>query len=163
MLRGAVLAASLLCAPGAAHAELGRDDQWVYVPAAADHGERAELRGDSGAGPATELIVQIECMRAERVLEFRFDAWDGLPAEELDRPLALLLGDSGELILRMPTTRSGMRLIGRLTLTPQSVAAIRDASYVMIDAPNDMGEVFHGGGAPALKRVAQECWERTVG
>ncbi|MEQ1493618.1 MAG: hypothetical protein ABL932_24045 [Terricaulis sp.] len=123
----------------------------------------AELRGDSRQGPSTELIVQIECVRAERVLVFRFDAWDGLPAEALDRPLALILGDNGELIFRMPTTRNGVHLIGRLALTPQSASAIRDASYVMIGAPNDMDEAFHGGGAPALKRVTQECLERTVG
>jgi len=133
------------------------------LPATSERGESAELRGESRQGRASELIVQIECIRAARELVFRFDAWDGLPTGELDRPLALILGENGERILRMPKTRSGVHLVGRLALTQQTALDIRNASYVMIGAPNDMGEAFHGGRAPALKRVTDECWERAVG
>jgi hypothetical protein len=161
MLRGALFAALLSCVASTAHAELGRDDQWIYHPATAEHGARAELRGDSSAGPATELIFQVECLRAERTLLFRFDAWDGLSAAELDRQMSLLLGDDGEVGVVIPTSRDGVHLLGRLALTGRLASAVRDARYVTIYAPNDMDEAFHAGEAPALKRLTRECWERT--
>ncbi len=121
------------------------------------------MRGDSNAGPATDLIFQIECLRAERVLLFRFDAWDGLPPAELNRHMSLVLGFNGEVGFPIPTTRDGTHLLGRLALTERIASSVRDARYFMIDAPNDMNEAYHGGEAPALKRLTRECWERTVG
>jgi hypothetical protein len=71
--------------------------------------------------------------------------------------MELILDDDYEPTYHLPTTRRGAHLEGRLALTAEVVAAIRDATYVMIYAPSDMEEAWHGGNAPALRRLAHEC------
>ena len=164
-MRGAILAtaALALCIATAAHAELGRDDQWRYVPATADHGARAELRGDFPEGVPTQLIFQIECIRVQRVLVFRYDASPfDLPEDALSRRMELILNEYDGPTYLMPTSRRGEQMEGRLTLTSEIVSAVRNATYVMIYAPSDMDEPWHGGDAPALRRVTAECWGDSV-
>jgi hypothetical protein len=166
MRRGALLVVFALAFAASAHAELGRDDQWTYVPANADHGARAELRGDRPHRVPTVLLFQIECLRDERVLVFRyFSGWEEMPLEQME---LLVSADQtpyhDDAPFRMPTRRlTASSLEGRLTLNDRIAVTVRDGAYFMISAPNDMGEPWHAGEAPALKRLVRECWERPVG
>lgn len=166
MLRGALLlAASLLAFTATAHAELGRDDQWFYIPATAERGAMAEFRGDGNAGPSTDLIFQIECARRPARLLFRYygelDLERWVRPADIDAPMELIVNDSA--VYPMETGRSGTQFLGSLTLTAGIAAAIRDADYIAIYVPDPMGEAFHAGEAPALKRLTRECSAHSVG
>lgn len=106
MLRGAFLAASLFCVASNAQADLGRDDQWTFIPANAEHGARAELRGDHPEGVPSLLIFQIECS-AGRTLTFRYDLTPDLgelDMGELAQPMASsrVTGEVSALFLWQP-------------------------------------------------------------
>jgi hypothetical protein len=149
--------AILASAASPASAELGRDDQWSYVAATDDHGARAELRGDGASGSSTNLIFQIECLAAERVLRFRYQtSASGLADEHID-PLMSLIPD-GQRPITIRARRVADLLEGDLGLNAETVVAIRDAPRFSIAASNDMGEAWHAGSAPALRRITRECW-----
>jgi hypothetical protein len=151
---------ALLCGlTGVAHAELGRDDQWSYVAATAGHGAQAELRGDGPGGLPSVLIFQIECAASERALLFRYQvSASGLPDEFVTPTMSLILGGEDALTFAMPSVRTGDALVGNLELTDELVAEIRRASWFLIGAPNDMGEAWQAGAAPAFRRLTEECW-----
>lgn len=165
MLRGAFLAAYLLCVVSNAQADLGRDDQWAFIPESAEHGARAELRGDHPEGVPSLLIVQIECS-ADRTLTFRYDLspyLDELDAGQLEEPMGLVAGNWGsERNLPLVTRRIGNELEGVLALTSANVAAIRDAPTFYIYAPNQSGDAWVAGRAPALRQLVMECWSAPV-
>lgn len=167
MLRGVLLAATLLFFATSARAELGRDDQWTYVLANADHGARAEFRGDTLDERAIDLMFQIECATSEPVLVFRYFVTTNVPVG----PMALMVyaadpGARGH-VFSMPARRvSDTLLESRLPLTNEVVGSIATGQYFEIGtpvAPDDMDEPFFAGGAPALRRVARECWATSVG
>ncbi len=163
MLRGAIAAALFLAFATDAHADLGRDDQWAYVPANAERGAMAELRGDGPQGVPSLLIIQIECERSARALIFHYDLTPFLgdiDPRELAPPMGLVLDLDRE--LPMATRRTGNTLRGRLPLNAENVDAIAAASAFHIYAPNGSGDPWVAGRAPALKRVTRECWERSV-
>lgn len=158
-MRAAALALLLAVLPTVARAELGRDDQWSFVPATTEHGARAELRGDEPEGVPTQLIFQIECAARARVLIFRYDASEfGLPEAALSQRIALILNHFDGPDYSMPTSHTGARMEGRLALTADIAANIRDATYFEIAAPNDSGDAWQGGRAPALRQLAATCW-----
>jgi hypothetical protein len=142
-----------------AHAVLGRDDQWTYIAAADGHGARAELRGDDADGIPTHLIFQIECLKPDRALLFRYDASGfELPQQALSREMTLILNGYDGPTYPIQTSHRGWQMEGRLALTEEIAARVSAATYFMIYAPSDMDEPWHGGGAPALRQLVAECW-----
>lgn len=168
MLRGwlarLALAAGLFCIASAAHAELGRDDQWTYVPGTSEHGARAELRGDGAQGVPTQLIFQIECQRSRRTLIFRYspDMREFAEPYPEDQAFDLAL-DGDERSFAMPRRPGDTPFQRRLGLTAEIAAAISGASEFWIYAPNESGHPWLGGRAPAFRRLVRECWDGELG
>lgn len=164
--RGALFAAATLCFATSARAELGRDDQWTYVPAAEARGAQAELRGDRPEGVPSVLIFQFECVSAERLLVMRFfiDDAEEIEPSQLNDPLGMVVSlPDRDIVFSAPVRQRSDRLEGRLRLSSDMVATIGSAAFIGLLAPEAGGHLWSGGEAPALKRLVQECWERSVG
>lgn len=141
-----------------AHAVLGRDDQWTYVPATADHGARAELRGDWPEGVPSLLIFQIECDRESPTLTFRYDP----DLREFEQPypeneaFELVIDDDARTFV-MPRRRGDGPFERRLLLNDEIVVAVQNARDFLIYAPNESGHPWIAGRAPAFRRLVSEC------
>lgn len=162
MLRGALLAAFLLCIAPVAHAGLGRDDQWSYVAANIEHGARAELRGDYPEGVPSLMIIQVECLRETRSILVRhdYDEREFIGPYPADVPFQLVVDGQRTINMRhLPPDGVSVR---RLSLSAEIVGSIEAAEDFELYTPSESGHAWRLGRAPAFRRVVRECWAHAL-
>ena len=122
-----------------------RNEQWLYrVPST----EPVAVFMDWNY---SNVVFRISCARHTLAIRYFGDK-----AVKLKRgdPMTLIL-DSQEHKLAVTFDKAGLE--GRIALSPALSASIAVAKDVDIHAPNEMGEPWYTGSAPALKRVVKEC------
>lgn len=151
----ALVVASLLTSP--VHAEVGRDDQWSFIPRDARSGPRAEFRAD-GDRPSEQLLFRFTCVRRGRVLVEYFpgEDFDSVSDDVKRAPLELTVADRTTLI---PQRRTGDRLVGTLALSERILAEAAATGSVELYGPSEMNEPFFAGQAAPLRRLIKECGE----
>lgn len=134
-----------------------RDDQWI-------------LRTVSNGGTQRTIAVFLSWNYSEVI----FRAWCEAPGrllfqyfgDTLNRvePMALIVGPNTDRHLawqmeaRVATDGSRSVLEGQMFLTGEMRAAlVASEDEIGIDAPNEMGEPWYVGSAPALKQVIAAC------
>lgn len=122
-----------------------RSDQWL-------------LRDVSGEGPVAaflswnyaSVIARAHCAGGRVVLQYFPDT--GAAGSEV-RPLSLII-DASTFPL-VPSVDSMSREVH--TLGAEGGRALRNARNIDLDAPNEMGEPWYMGHAPALVELARSC------
>ena len=140
-----VMATAIIVASFVGSARANDDEQWIYR--VSDNQPIVVFM----SWDFTKVLFRVTCTK--RTLSIEYFGDDAIELKKGD-PMAILLDDREQ---QLAVSFHGKSLEGHIDLTPRLSAAIATAQRIDIVAPNEMGEPWYTGPAPALKRLVKEC------